>query len=125
MPDTKPKVMIIDNDLIALMATADRLQADGYRVLKVPSTHGLRAKLDYERPDILLIDVQMPQLAADDLLDHLHTAPEHPDLTIVLYSNLPPENLEEICKAKDLHGYFNKGLSPDLLSAFISKIFIS
>ena len=87
------------------------------------SPHGCLAKLNYERPDVLLVDIQMPRLAADDLLDTVRASPDHQDLIIVLYSDMDAEELEQICHAKDINGYFCKSMELSLLPEFVEQFF--
>ena len=123
MSDAERKVMIIDDDIISLMKAEELLVSNGYTVVKLASAHGCLAKLDYERPDVLLVDIQMSRLAADDLLDSVRASPEHQELIIVLYSDMDAEELEEICHAKDINGYFCKSMELVLLGEFIDQFF--
>jgi response regulator RpfG family c-di-GMP phosphodiesterase len=123
MSVAKRKVMILDDNIISLMVVEELLVAHGYDVVKLSAPHGIKAKVDYEQPDVLLVDVQMPRLAADDLIDGLQNAPEHEDLVIVIYADLDPAELEKICQAKDIHGYFSKSMDTRRLPEFIDQFF--
>ncbi|MCA9542950.1 MAG: response regulator [Myxococcales bacterium] len=123
MPAEKRKVMILDDNIISLMIVEELLQGHGYDVVRMSAPHGVRAKLDYELPDVLLIDIAMPRLAADDLIDALQRSPEHEDLVIVLYSDMEPGELEKICHAKDIHGYFSKSMDARQLPEFVDQFF--
>ena len=68
MVSEKRKIMLVDDNIISMMVTADVLSAHGYTVVQTTSPNGCVAKLDYEAPDILLVDVKMPRLAFDDLI---------------------------------------------------------
>ncbi len=123
MPGQKRKVMILDDNIISLMIAEELLVAHGYDVIKMSAPHGCIAKIDYEAPDVLLLDIAMPRLAADDLIDSLRNAPEHEDLIIVLYSDMEAEKLEKICHAKDINGYFCKSMDITKLPEFIDRFF--
>ena len=123
MSGEKRKVMILDDNIISLMIAEELLVAHGYDVVKMSAPHGCVAKLDYEMPDVLLVDIAMPRLAADDLLDTIRAAPEHEDLIIVLYSDMEAERLEKICHAKDINGYFCKSMDITKLPEFIDRFF--
>jgi CheY-like chemotaxis protein len=123
MGGERRKVMILDDNIISLMIAEDLLVSHGYDVVKMSAPHGCMAKLDYEMPDVLLVDVAMPRLAADDLLDAIRGAPEHEELIIVLYSDMGAERLEKICHAKDVNGYFCKSMDITKLPEFVDRFF--
>ncbi len=121
MLNDRCKIMIIDNNLISLMVTEEILTRHGFDVVKLVAPHGCIAKIAYERPDVLLLDVAMPRLAADDLLDSLCNTPECEDLVILLYSDMDAGTLTQICQAKNLHGYFCKSMDLNQLPDFIER----
>ena len=59
MPGEKRKIMILDDNIISLMIAEELLVQHGYEVVKMSAPHGCIAKLDYEQPDVLLIDIAM------------------------------------------------------------------
>jgi len=123
MGGERRKVMILDDNIISLMIAEDLLVSHGYDVVKMSAPYGCMAKLDYEMPDVLLVDVAMPRLAADDLLDAIRGAPEHEELIIVLYSDMEAERLEKTCHAKDVNGYFCKSMDITKLPEFVDRFF--
>jgi response regulator RpfG family c-di-GMP phosphodiesterase len=123
MAGEKRKVMILDDNIISLMIAEELLVAHGYDVVKMSAPHGCLAKLDYEMPDVLLIDIAMPRLASDDLLESIHSSQEHEDLIIVLYSDMEAEKLEQVCHDKDINGYFCKSMEISKLPEFIDQFF--
>lgn len=123
MPGEKRKVMVLDDNIISLMIAEELLVSHGYDVVKMSAPHGCIAKLDYEMPDVLLIDIAMPRLAADDLLDQIRSSQDHEDLVVVLYSDMAAEELEKLCHAKDVNGYFCKSMDVSRLPAFIDRFF--
>ncbi len=123
MAAEKRKIMIVDDDLNSLMVTDEILQSRGYDVVKMLAPHGCSAKIAYERPDILLLDVKMPRLAIDDLIDTLHCSPETEGIIVVLYSDMDAQELEQICVEKDLNGYFCKSMDLNQLPDFIDQFF--
>ena len=123
MPIEKRKIMLIDDNIISMMVTADVLAAHGYVVVQTTTPNGCIAKLDYESPDVLLVDVDMPRLAFDDILRSIQSAGEHDDLMVVLFSSRDPEELETLCTTKDLHGYFSKKMDVTRLPEYIGYFF--
>lgn len=123
MAGEKRKIMIVDDNIISLMIAEELLVNHGYGVVKMSAPHGCVAKLDYEMPDVLLLDITMPRLAGDDLIDAIHGASDHEDLIVVLYADMEAEDLEKICHAKDINGYFCKSMDVTKLPEFIDRFF--
>lgn len=117
------KIVILDDDLLHLMSTSDVLEKAGYEVVSMSAPHGCIAKLDYENPDVFLVNIAMPRLAVDDLLDTLSESDDYHDLIVVVYSGIEAELQEQCCLNKDLHGYYSKELEIEGLPSFIDRFF--
>ncbi len=123
METEKRKIMLVDDNIISMMVTADVLTAHGYTVVQTTSPNGCVAKLDYESPDVLLVDIGMPRLAFDDLVRSVQSSKEHTNLIVVLFSSDDPRNLEKICLDKDIHGYFCKEMDVTRLPEYVDYFF--
>ena len=123
MSDDKRKVMLIDDNIISLMVTAEVLTTHGYEVSKTASAKGCVAKLEYELPDVILVDPAMPQL----VLDHIMTAVNDDELekkvAVVLFSDRPTQELFDTCKSKNMNGYFSKSIEVTRLPEYIDVFF--
>ena len=87
------KVLIIDDNPTHIMYTEEILQADGHEVVVNRGGFGATMKLLKERPDVVLLDVNMPGLSGEavaGLLSRCHT--EHPT-SILLYSSNDEDSL--------------------------------
>ena len=123
METDKRKIMLLDDNIISMMVTADVLKAHGYEVVQTTSPNGSIAKLDYELPDVLLVDVDMPRLAFDDILRSIQQTDEHGELVVILFSSRSPKELNELCETKDLHGYFSKKMDVTRLAEYVDYFF--
>ncbi|MBN1947648.1 MAG: response regulator [Bradymonadales bacterium] len=121
--DTAKKVLVIDDNILDVMEVEKYLLAAGYEVSKLASAHGCVAKLDYERPDILLVDIAMKHLNAQELFDSIRHSREHEELIVVLFSDLEAETLQSICVEHDFHGYFSKSIGLDQIGAFLDNFY--
>lgn len=66
-PKAPLRVMIVDDDPIALEVARDRLEEAGYVVVTRSTAIGTSLAIAQERPDVLLLDVNMPALRGDAL----------------------------------------------------------
>ncbi|MEL6182753.1 MAG: response regulator, partial [Myxococcota bacterium] len=116
------KVMILDDNILDVIRAEESLRPAGYDVVILLSSHGAFAKLDYERPEILLIELNTRRLNTLGLLDAIRASPELDDLVVVLFSSLDAEFLQQWCIEHDIHGYYSKSMDiskiPDFLDNF-------
>ena len=105
------KVLIVDDDEQHLQLTARILQKAGYEVVTRSDVIGTSLSVASERPDLVLIDLNMPLIRGDRLASMiLRAIPERPIL--VLFSGIDEKTLArraEECGADDA---IPKGLPP-------------
>jgi len=79
---TKPKVMIIDDEQLVRWSLAQKLRGWGYVVAEAETgADGLRA-LAVEGPDLLLLDMKLPDARGTDVLEDLRK--NWPDLPVIM-----------------------------------------
>jgi len=102
-----PKILILDDSEICRDVVKVVLEQRGFEVVGIDSPFGFGAALNEERPDLVLLDAQMPGLSGDKLVQIVlrhgfHRCP------IVFYSELAGEHLERIVKSSGASGYIAK-----------------
>lgn len=117
------KVLVLDDNLLDVMEAEEHLEAGGYTVTTLSSPNGVLSKIDYEEPEILLMDLQMPRLDIDELLDTLRGAREYEDLVIVLFSDMDAEKLQQFCIENDINGYFCKSMDVSQIAGFLDNFY--
>lgn len=115
--------MLLDENLIDVMTAEKHLKNGGYNVVPLTSTNGVLSKIDFERPDILLLDIEMGRLNATDLFETLRASEEYEDLVIVLFSDLSAEQLQKQCIENDINGYFCKSMDVSQIGEFLDNFF--
>jgi DNA-binding NtrC family response regulator len=60
-------ILVVDDDIVALEVTRERLEAAGFTVVTRTSALGTSAFIRREKPDFVLLDVHMPSLSGDAL----------------------------------------------------------
>jgi len=70
-PDAKRtrQVMVVDDSVTVRKVTSRLLERHGYDVLLAKDGMDAIAKLEDARPDIMLLDIEMPRMGADAYLD--------------------------------------------------------
>jgi DNA-binding response OmpR family regulator len=108
-PGEHPKriLLVEDDDAIANVYLV-RLQAEGFDVRRVANGEdALAAALSY-RPDLVLLDIMMPQVSGFDVLDILRNTPETANLKIVMLTALSQESDRERAESLGVDDYMVK-----------------
>jgi two-component system cell cycle response regulator DivK len=95
------------------------LQPHGYEVLHAPDAEsGIRMALE-EAPDIILLDLGLPDLEGETVAAIIKSKPELAHVPLIAVTAWPPDTAAEITKAYGCDGYISKPISP---RAFPSQI---
>lgn len=120
---TGRKVLIVDEDVMAVIAAETVLRAANYITAHLTTPAGFWSKLDYEKPDLVLVNIFMRLFNSQAVLDQLRTETSYDQVAIVIYSNRPAEELQQICVDKDINGYFSKSQEITQLPEFLKNFF--
>lgn len=101
-------IMVIDDSEIVLSVTRNVLEGAGFRVITHSRPSGCVALILQEKPDLVLIDVNMPQIGGDTIAKLFGKARPNNDTTVLLYSSLSRAALEAKVKSSGAHGYIQK-----------------
>lgn len=80
------KIMICDDDEGILDITGLLLESYGYQVALEPNSALLLPRISLEKPDLLLIDIWMPQLMGDEIVRILKKDRETSRIPIIMFS---------------------------------------
>lgn len=105
----KKTVLIIDDDERHLLAARGVIEALGYAVEVHNSPFRSTEKALRLKPDLLLLDVNMPALPGDRLCQLLRSEPELGELPIYLYSSNDEDLLRQAVRDYRASGYICKG----------------
>lgn len=101
------KILIVDDNRLVRTATRRALLAHGFTVFELASAEGVQTAAATLSPDLVLMDVEMPMLDGRVATVLVHDAV--PDLPVVLYSALPPNQLADIAVSCGAQGSISKG----------------
>jgi len=109
-------ILVIDDNAVVLEVTRETLEQAGYRVSTRDRSTGAIAAILHERPDLVLIDANAPNMAGDSFADVLGRTRAARGTLVVLYSSLPANVLRMKALAAGAHGFIQKtGLQCDLV----------
>ena len=105
-------VLVVDDSEVVLELTKAALEKAGYRVVTRDRPSGSVAAILRDKPDIVLLDVNMPSLAGDVIAKILVRAMKNPDTLILLHSSMSIDTLRLKAVATGAHGYIQKTENP-------------
>jgi CheY-like chemotaxis protein len=77
-------VLVIDDSALMTEAAADVLEQAGYRVSATDDAQGALGQIDRSRPDVVLVDADMPGLSGQELLRRIRAVPALAGLPVIL-----------------------------------------
>ena len=117
------KVMILDDNILDVISAEKSLKSEGYEVCVLLSAHGAFAKVDFEKPEILLLEIETKSLNTAIFLEAIRSTTQLEDMVVVLFSRLSAEFLEKWCIEHDIHGYYSKSMDIDNIASFLNKFY--
>ena len=103
-----PTILVVDDSEVVLTVTKTLLEASGYRVLTHSGPAGCVAVILQEKPDLLLIDVNMPKLGGETIVKLFGKAQPNSETITLLFSTLPADQLEQRARSAGAHGFIRK-----------------
>jgi CheY-like chemotaxis protein len=111
------RVLIVDDDRSHLETTQELLEDEGYDVILQSGPFGATERIMVTRPDVVLLDVNMPALSGEMLLPILRNREQTRDVKILLHSSNDEDALRASAKRLGADGYVCKGDLPALRRA--------
>lgn len=103
----KQTILVLDDSTLALAVTRAALEAAGFSVVIADDLAAFERARERCRPDLILVDVQMPELFGDDLAATL-LGHQVVDVPVVLFSSLDEAELARRSAAASATGYISK-----------------
>ena len=112
-------ILLIDDDETLVDLIERHLEAHGYAVLTAGSVEAARARLETDRPALVVLDINLPDDSGWALLrEGILKAAGAPPVVIMSGTQIRPERLREFHVA----GYLPKPVSMALLASCIDRL---
>ncbi|RLD16187.1 hypothetical protein DRI50_02495, partial [candidate division KSB1 bacterium] len=113
------KILYIEDDPDARALMADIIRYQGYTYIEASrGLEGIRlAKL--HKPDLILIDLMLPDMQGSEVTTHLKSLPELRDIPIISLTGASTENVREYVLTAGCDGYISKPIN---VNEFIFKL---
>ena len=104
----RKKILIVEDDDALANVYTTRLQGEGFDTKRVASGEdALSAALEY-KPNLILLDVMLPNVSGFDVLDILRNTPETVDIRVIMLTALGQDSDIERARSLGVDDYLVK-----------------
>ena len=104
-------VLIVEDNELNLKLFTDLLQAQGYRVISTQDGMAALAMARAEKPDLILMDIQLPEVSGIDVTKWLKADEELKDIPVIAVTAFAMKGDEEKIRASGCEAYISKPIS--------------
>ena len=105
---TPPRVLVVDDNPLNVVLAAHVLQSDGFDVDSAEDVAVAIDRITRQRPDVVLMDIQMPDIDGLAALHRLRASALGQDLVIVAFTAYAMKGDEHRLLAAGFDGYIAK-----------------
>ena len=115
-------VLIVDDDEIIASVASNALIASGHACGWVTSGEEALRLLDWRRPDMILLDQDMPGMTGQQLMRDLRSSEKFYDLPIIMFTAMSGVRDEERALYHGAQGYIRKPFHAEHLVAMVDGV---
>jgi CheY-like chemotaxis protein len=117
-----PKALVVDDSLSARRSLAQFMQDSGFEVRT--ARDGLEAieVIEAGKPDILLVDMEMPRMNGIELTSYVRGAPALGDLPIIMITSRSTTKHREQATSAGVNAYLTKPFAEDELLEHVHRL---
>jgi DNA-binding response OmpR family regulator len=117
------KVLIVEDDKVLNNAYEMILEKDGHTVKAVLDGQQALDTVDDLQPDIILLDLLMPNVGGITFLENYDVKSKHANVKVIVLSNMGDEKLVERAKELGAYKYVVKAhTTPGQLSLMVNRL---
>ena len=113
------KILIVDDDRLNTTLIRFSLKEKNYDVVTAENGREGIASVKAHRPDLIILDIQMPQMSGFEFMNELKTLPGASATPVIMLT--ANENMQDIFLSEGVKGYFVKPVDPPKLQAKIKE----
>lgn len=115
------KLMIFDHQILDVIAMEKALENSYFEVVKLTGPYGVLSKIDFEKPEILLFNPDIPNFDVDSFLQTIRYDERLQSLVIICVAHGLEEDVEGFARQENLHGYYLKNIGFGQLLAYLEQ----
>ena len=110
------RVLVVDDDELLQELVKIALEGEGYAVLQAFDGAGMKQVLASVKPDLIVLDVLLPDADGRDLLAKLKKDPKTSGIPVLLWTGRYPDSDREIALDLGAEEFFEKGPADELVT---------
>ncbi|MCL2093875.1 MAG: response regulator [Treponema sp.] len=119
--ETDKKLLILVDDNPANLRIGKNVLGGTYTVATAPSAEKLFSLMENNRPHLILLDIDMPEMNGYEALEILKASPDTKDIPVIFLTGMADEKDEERGRKAGAVDYIVKPFDPPVLMACIEK----
>lgn len=112
-------ILIVDDSTTNLVLLEAILQEEGYKTYTAFNAKEAFASIDKFKPDLILLDLLMPQVSGFDILQKLKADLATSEIPVIVVSAVNTKENIELCKDLGAADFFSKPID---IPVFLSKL---
>lgn len=121
MENPRAKILVIDDEVLIGELVCEFLNSIGYRTSTVPSAKEALEKVETENPDLVLLDVLMPEMGGIECLQKIRKI--KPAAIVIMVTAVHDESTAKQAITLGAYDYLTKPIDFDYLKDILSRIF--
>lgn len=115
------RILIVEDNLLNRLLIHDILELRGHTVFEASTVDEARRALDVSRPDLLLLDVQIPGGGGEAVIRDVRSRPGFAELPIVAVTSLAMPGDRERLLGIGFQGYLSKPINTRTFGAIVES----
>jgi len=115
----KKTILIVEDNELNTKLFRDLLEANGYHAVHTPDAMEVMALARKENPDLILMDIQLPEVSGLEVTRWLKNDPELKQIPVIAITAFAMKGDEEKIRAGGCEGYLAKPIS---VSGFLATV---
>jgi CheY-like chemotaxis protein len=116
------RILVFDDSPIVCEVLSMELEARGHKVALAVEMDGFQERLTSFRPEVIFLDINMPEIQGDEVCRQLRQKFETNDTPIIFLSSMPDEELARLAKAAGANGFLSKQRGMDHLVSYLDDL---
>jgi two-component system cell cycle response regulator DivK len=106
--DMAKTILVVEDNELNMKLFNDLLETQGYRVLQATSGAGVLEFVKKEKPDLILMDIQLPEISGLDVTKALKDDEEVKTIPVIAVTAFAMKGDEERIRESGCEGYLSK-----------------
>jgi len=121
-PAERARIMVVDDSITVRRVTQRLLEREGYRVMLAKDGVDALEQLEGARPDLMLVDIEMPRMDGFDLTRELRAREATADIPIIMITSRTADKHRNYAMGLGVNAYFGKPYQEPVLLAAIGSL---